>query len=396
MTTEDKLKWKELLHEQLELYEEKNNPAADLNSINGAILGNQARQDSLFSGYQDIRFEFVTPEHYAEYFIGEEDVYGLASISGKTVFQRLGSVVQLQDLVGRLQEFILLKGLSMDDSIQHELYTFLLKPLIHSWPDRLVIIPDGIIGYIPFEMLKDERDQLLIEKTICAYTFEYLGFQKLKSDRDQQLEIFCLAPDYPKKEGQEKELVRGSIYHLPYARMEVDSIQHLFGTRARASQSADKEEWEKEITECRVFHYAGHAIVDGDQSFLALTMQGDDHQQIKAQEISLMHHPLELAVLSACETGLGKLDQGEGIRSLGRSFMESGTKATVISLWTVNDRSTAAIMTGFYKQLRNGLAKDQALRQAKLEYLRNASPRNAHPYFWAAFIPAGDMSPLVF
>jgi CHAT domain-containing protein len=107
-----------------------------------------------------------------------------------------------------------------------------------------------------------------------------------------------------------------------------------------------------------------------------------------------MHHPLDLVVLSACETGLGKIEQGEGIRSLGRSFMESGAQATIISLWNVNDKSTAFIMTDFYKHLKAGITKDEALRQAKLDYLKNATTQNSHPYFWAAFIPAGDMQPL--
>jgi len=99
-------------------------------------------------------------------------------------------------------------------------------------------------------------------------------------------------------------------------------------------------------------------------------------------------------VLSACETGLGKIEQGEGIRSLGRNFMEAGAQATIISLWNVNDKSTALIMTDFYKQLKAGKPKDEALRQAKLNYLQRATQKNSHPYFWAAFIPAGDMSVL--
>jgi CHAT domain-containing protein len=74
--------------------------------------------------------------------------------------------------------------------------------------------------------------------------------------------------------------------------------------------------------------------------------------------------------------------------------MESGAESTIISLWNVNDKSTATIMTAFYKYLRSGMKKDTALRQSKLDYIKNASARNTHPYFWAAFIPAGNMLPL--
>jgi CHAT domain-containing protein len=219
-------------------------------------------------------------------------------------------------------------------------------------------------------------------------------YQPITDRSGKQLEVYCLAPNYPLKESKEKEVTRGSFYHLPFAKMEVDSIQNLFGDLAMTSQSSDKEEWEKNISASTIFHYAGHAIIQGDQSYLALDSQEDEKKQLTSSEIGLMHHPLDLVVLSACETGLGKIEQGEGIRSLGRNFMEAGAQATIISLWNVNDKSTALIMTDFYKQLKAGKPKDEALRQAKLNYLQRATQKNSHPYFWAAFIPAGDMSVL--
>jgi len=288
----------------------------------------------------------------------------------------------------------LLKGMSLDESILHEMFTFLIKPFTGQMSKRIVIIPDGTIGLVPFEMLTEESGQYLVEHSAISYAFEYVTYQLISDRSGKQLEVYCLAPQYPMKESKEKEVTRGSFYHLPFAKMEVDSIRNLFGDRAMTSQSSDKVEWEKNLSSSTIFHYAGHAIIRGDQSYLALNSQGDEKQQLTSSEIGLMHHPLDLVVLSACETGLGKIEQGEGIRSLGRSFMEAGAQATIISLWNVNDKSTALIMTDFYKQLKAGLPKDEALRQAKLNYLQNATSKYSHPYFWAAFIPAGDMSTL--
>ena len=91
-----------------------------------------------------------------------------------------------------------------------------------------------------------------------------------------------------------------------------------------------------------------------------------------AHEIYQLDLNADLVVLSACETGYGKFNQGEGVMSLARSFMYAGTPSLVVSLWQVNDQSTAIIMQLFYEKLEKGMPKDIALRQAKLEYLKNA------------------------
>jgi CHAT domain-containing protein len=112
-------------------------------------------------------------------------------------------------------------------------------------------------------------------------------------------------------------------------------------------------------------------------------------------EILAQSFPADLVVLSACETGLGKVVRGEGLMSLARAFSYAGARSLVTSLWNINDQSGQQLMAEFYKHLNEGLPKDEALRQAKLSYLANA-PDNAraHPRYWAAFIPTGNMEPL--
>ncbi len=115
---------------------------------------------------------------------------------------------------------------------------------------------------------------------------------------------------------------------------------------------------------------------------------------IHTYELFGMNIPNEMAVLSACNTGYGKIIDGEGIISLARGFFYAGSKSVIMSLWSANDKSTTDIMNSFYKYLAEGKQKDEALRFAKLDYLETAGEIKSHPYFWATFIANGNMRPL--
>ena len=102
-----------------------------------------------------------------------------------------------------------------------------------------------------------------------------------------------------------------------------------------------------------------------------------------------------MAVLSACNTGFGKLEKGEGVMSMARAFHFSGVPAVVMSLWKVPDRSTKEIMLHFYKYLKEGNSKSVALQKAKLDYLSSTDDMALrHPYYWAGFVINGNTEPL--
>jgi CHAT domain-containing protein len=102
-----------------------------------------------------------------------------------------------------------------------------------------------------------------------------------------------------------------------------------------------------------------------------------------------------MAVLSACNTGVGALQKGEGIMSLARGFYYAGCPDVVMTLWPVEDKMSSDLVTDFYHQLSEGKSKAEALRFAKLNFLKSADPLRAHPYFWAGYVNIGDNSPLV-
>ena len=120
----------------------------------------------------------------------------------------------------------------------------------------------------------------------------------------------------------------------------------------------------------------------------------DDY--LSSYDLSTMNINSALAVLSACNTGTGKLRKGEGIMSLARSFTQAGCQSTVMSLWPVNDCSTSSIMTSFYSNLAEGQNKNQALRNAKLTYLETANKMERNPYYWAAFVQFGNTKAMKF
>ena len=100
----------------------------------------------------------------------------------------------------------------------------------------------------------------------------------------------------------------------------------------------------------------------------------------------------ELVVLSACETGVGQVEAGEGVFGLRRALVIAGSESQLLSLWQVDDEATKTLMVGFYKRLLNGAERGGALRTMQLRMLREAD--YAHPYYWASFIPAGDWRPV--
>jgi CHAT domain-containing protein len=119
-------------------------------------------------------------------------------------------------------------------------------------------------------------------------------------------------------------------------------------------------------------------------------------QVLTAAEVYGLDLKANLAVLSSCETGFGKLEKGEGIMSMSRAFTYAGVGSTLMTLWKIPDIESSIITTNFYESLDNGFSKNIALQQAKKAYLKQQSdPALKEPYFWAGFVLTGDISPII-
>jgi CHAT domain-containing protein len=144
------------------------------------------------------------------------------------------------------------------------------------------------------------------------------------------------------------------------------------------------------LTQYRVVHVAAHGLFDEHHPELSGLVMADG--LVRAWELYRLHLPVDLVVLSACQTALGEEMPGEGLVGLARGFMYAGAPRVLVSLWQVSDASTAHLMSDLYRaHLREGLAPSAALRAAQLAY-RRAHPEDP-PYYWAPFVLLGDWRP---
>ena len=142
-----------------------------------------------------------------------------------------------------------------------------------------------------------------------------------------------------------------------------------------------------------MLHLAMHAEINQSNPSYNKLLFADG--ELNASKIYFSQSKANLAILSACNTGFGKLEKGEGVMSMARAFHFSGIPSVVMSLWKVPDRETKTIMLSFYEYLKKGKSKSEALRLAKLDYLKNTTDKELlHPYFWSGFVVNGNTEPI--
>lgn len=298
------------------------------------------------------------------------------------------------------------------------LFDVLLKDVLTLQKEttKLILIPDAILGYVPFEVLLTNSTSTnsiadlpyLLKKYNISYAYSAtLLKEQMQNSNKKATQLFGgFAPDYDKIASENQEvlaLVRAGEYQLEGAINEVESISQLLNGRAYLSEAANEYTFKKEAANYKILHLAMHSLLDDLNpmySNLLFTPNATDtleDNQLNAAELYNLSLNAELVVLSACNTGYGQLSRGEGIMSLSRAFSYAGVSSTIMSLWKVPDKATSKIMLQFYENLQAGQQKDEALRNAKLSYLEEtAIPEMQHPYYWAGFIPAGEMAAIDF
>jgi CHAT domain-containing protein len=249
------------------------------------------------------------------------------------------------------------------------------------------VVPDDMIQFISFDILVPDLEKMeyLIEDHEVNYAYSY--FQLFEDGEQNNLErILILTPDY----SNDNNLIaasRGELYQLVHTKEESEIIMAQVKKKDSKVLSQFSGSWTENIRHYKNFHYAGHAVVEGKNSYLALSIDEDD--RLYADDIARQQLSLDLVALSACETGIGEVIYGEGLKSIGRSFSMAGAQNIIQSLWLVNDQSTSSIMAEFYNQLTRGKTVSSSLRNAKLHFVKNARPEHRHPYYWAGFVGVG-------
>ncbi len=304
------------------------------------------------------------------------------------------------------------------------LYNKLLAPVLEQLPEarQLIIIPDGELGYLPFELLlsgpAEQRDYRHLPYLFREYTirYEYSARLLLEPSRPGKKRRFgkllAVAPQFGKPPPlaasarvqtdtfrQAFPGLRDGMAPLQYNIPEARTIHEQMGGKKLAGPQATKNAFLREAAVHRIIHLATHAYTNDlypNFSHLAFAGSPDTAESslLYAYEIYNLRLNAELAVLSACEAGAGKLQRGEGVMSLSRAFKYAGCPNIVTSLWQADDRSTKDIMVSFYRHLKAGAGKADALRQAKQDFLAEAGQRYTHPFYWGTFILIGDNEPV--
>nr|WP_321485845.1 CHAT domain-containing tetratricopeptide repeat protein [uncultured Draconibacterium sp.] len=296
----------------------------------------------------------------------------------------------------------------------HKLYNLLLAPFEQNLNEKhLTIIPDGKLNYISFDgLLKTLPDttqairfnklNYLIKNVNINYANSVNIFLKNKASKPKlRNHTLAFAPEYNSEEFK----MTGASYKLaplPGVQKEVDEIAKSVNTTIFRSKEATEQNFRKASGNFDILHLAMHAYINDSlpaysrlafsQSLDSTTLNNDGW--LNTADIYNLDLNASMTVLSACNTGVGKLQKGEGLMSLARGFLYAGCPSVVMSLWEVEDAAGTKIMTSFYKYLKAGKTKDEALRLAKLKYLEESNSRLAHPHYWMSFKCIGDNSPV--
>lgn len=324
------------------------------------------------------------------YFFGNDAIYQFQMASGQFNFFKIVLTAEVtKSIVSFIHLFdnasIINNDIKAFSLLAHKVYKLLNLDMEQS-QSNLVIIPDGLLNFVPFEALLTEPTEtttfsgmpFFVTSHSIAYNSNirfYLEDQK-KITNPKILGLF--------------PVFENSNQPLDHSIEEAHALKKISKAKLLMYDAANKEEFLNRAADYDILHLSTHAT-GGDFTNPATITFID--QSLLVNELYGMAINPELVVLSACETGIGKLSKGEGAMSIARGFQYAGAKNILYTLWPINDASTARLMELFYKAYAKTNSANYANRQSKLDYLRNSSISNLKksPYYWSAFTYYGKI-----
>jgi tetratricopeptide (TPR) repeat protein len=334
-----------------------------------------------------------------EYFFGEDNLYLWTIRRSRLRMTDAGPAKPIVDAVVRVHRD-LARGAVPDAAA----VSGLSKALLTDAGDgggRLLIAPDGLLHYLPFEILERKPGVPLVERTAVSYLPSASARSRRRARPETPLRLAGFGAPLPARSPAVLALPRLEPVPLPAARRELAAIGGYLGgdsrllTGERATERAFRESFARGA---RVVHFATHTVVDerpGGGAAILLSPEGEDDGLLHPREIAALRGRCDLVVLAACRTALGSSETGEdggALVSLTGSFLAAGSPAVVATLWDVGDAATAAFMEQLYAELGRGLPPDEALRRAKLRL--RADPRWNRPGLWAGYVLVGEGPPV--
>jgi CHAT domain-containing protein len=274
-----------------------------------------------------------------------------------------------------------------------QLYQLLIAPIAEVLPTDatapVVIFPQGQLFLVPFAALKAETGDYLIQRhtLLSAPAIQVLALMEPQQPQPNFSGALVVGnPTMPAPQREFGEPLR--LAPLPGAEREAQAIAAALHTSALVGAEATETTVTAQMADAGMIHLATHGLLDdfgtGIPGAIALAPDGRNDGLLTVDEILKLRLQATLVVLSACDTGQGRIT-GDGVIGLSRALITAGSSSVVVSLWAVPDAPTAELMTEFYRQMQQGQDKAQALRQAMLETMQT----NPKPRDWAAFTLIG-------
>lgn len=313
------------------------------------------------------------------YFIGPYK--SLAFIITRDSFQAVELEMKEPDILEPLKWFRSFPTLSEQHSEgQKRLYGSLIAPLKQYIKTPTVgIIPHRTLHYLPFAALSDGRNYFGGEHTLFYLPSASVIPFIQKNRKQGKQNLFALAQDRAEW-----------LPALSYANQSAKTIAKLFNTKAFVGKAATESAFRSRAGESRILFLAAHAELSRSHPLFSRIFLAPDRENdgmLKVHEVyGLDLAKADLIVLSACQTQLGEHSLGDDIVGLNRAFIYAGTPTVVASLWSVQDKQTGELMVSFFKHLRGGMSKAEALQAAQ----REVRAKYPHPYYWAGFVLTGD------
>lgn len=319
-------------------------------------------------------------------------------------------------------EFNLNQDLFAFNTIEaYRFYKTFLSDVISSIPEGagIIVSQEPELTYIPLEFLVTDdpssfgaynysRTKFMVSRNVISYAPSLLVYANLKSRESHPVNKILLMGDprisasdeyYSSRRGaldqDELSLRSANLYPLMHSRDEVEKIDGILNAgETYLSENASETNFKKLASGAEIIHLSTHSFLFKDQPLIVFSNTNDTQNDgfLEVGETVKLNLKTELVTLSSCRSGLGRIDKAEGILGMQKAFFDAGARSTLVSLWDVSDKYTSVFMELFYKSLREGKNKSEALSIAKKEFIEKYS---ANPYYWSAFILAGNTSGLV-
>lgn len=323
-----------------------------------------------------------------EYVITDDtaSLFVLSKVNGRTTLEHFVIPSRAPALAARVRRFR--DRLASRDLLVAQdaraLHDLLLAPAASrlAGKSHLIVVPDGPLWEVPFQALQDRANRYIVETAAVSYAPSLTVLRETLRRR-------------PVREGPPTLLAMGNA--LPEAEAQVAALRGVYGARSRIYVGADATErrFKSEAAGHRLIHVASHGVFDQDSprySHLVLSRDAGDSREdglLEAWELANLELAADLVILSACDTGRGRIALGEGSVGTMWAVLAAGARAAVVSQWMVEASSTTTLMTAFHRRLAAGDGDTAGhLRRATLELIED--PRYRHPFYWAPFILVGN------